>query len=73
MCLDATIVLVMEREQRRRVEKLYPESCGRVFRITEDADLDVPDPYRRPEAAFRDALGLIDRGVSRWVQRIRRL
>jgi len=73
MCLEADMVLVMDREQRHRLEELYPEACGRVFRLAEHADEDIPDPYRRPEEAFRHALTLIDQGVSRWVQRIRRL
>lgn len=73
MCLDAEMVLVMDREQRRRLEDLYPEACGRIFRLGEFADRDVPDPYRQPLAAFRQALSLIDDGVARWVQRIQRL
>lgn len=73
MCLDADMVLVMDRGQRRRLEDLYPEACGRVFRLGEDTDRDVLDPYRQPEPAFRHALTLIDEGAARWVQRIRRL
>ena len=73
MCRDADMVFVMSREQRRQLEGLYPEICGRVFRLAEHSDRDIPDPYRQPEAAFRDALKLIDEGVTSWVQRIRRL
>lgn len=73
MCLEASMVFVMSRDQRRQVESMYPEVCGRVFRLGEHADRDVPDPYRQPEPAFRHALKLIDEGVSSWVQRIRRL
>ena len=73
MCLEADMVLVMSREQRRQLESLYPETCGRVFRLAEHADRDIPDPYRQPEPAFRHALSLIDDGVASWVQRIRRL
>ena len=73
MCLESELVLVMDREQRQRVEKLYPEACGRVFRLGEFTDKDIPDPYRLPERAFRDALGLIEQAVARWLQRIERL
>ena len=73
MCVDSDMILVMSREQRRQVESLYPEICGRVFRLGEHADRDIPDPYRQPEPAFRHALKLIDEGVVSWVQRIRRL
>ncbi|MFI4927341.1 MAG: low molecular weight phosphotyrosine protein phosphatase, partial [Burkholderiales bacterium] len=73
MCLDSDVVLVMDRAQRQRLEELYPESRGRVFRLGEFTDQDIPDPYRLPERAFRHALELIDAGVERWLQRIERL
>jgi protein-tyrosine phosphatase len=73
MCVEADMVFVMSREQRRELESLYPEICGRVFRLGEHADRDIPDPYRQPEPVFRNALKLIDDGVASWVQRIRRL
>jgi protein-tyrosine phosphatase len=73
MCLDADLVFVMEREQRQRLEKTYPEACGRIFRLGEPVEQDVPDPYRKPAAAFRTALSIIDEGISHWVHRIRRL
>ncbi|HET8748401.1 MAG TPA: low molecular weight protein-tyrosine-phosphatase [Ramlibacter sp.] len=73
MCVESDMVFVMSREQRRELESLYPEICGRVFRLGEHADRDIPDPYRQPEPVFRHALKLIDEGVTSWVQRIRRL
>jgi protein-tyrosine phosphatase len=73
MCLDSDIVLVMERAQRQRLQEMYPEICGRVFRLGEHADRDVPDPYRQPVQAFRGALSIIDEGVGHWLQRIQRL
>lgn len=73
MCLHSDIIVVMEREQRDRLQRLYPEVCGRVFRIAEHAGVDVPDPYRQPVTAFRTALTLIEQGVAHWVQRIQRL
>lgn len=73
ICLESDVVLVMEKEQRRRLEKTYPETCGRVFRLGEFLDQDVPDPYRQPPEAFRSALALIDKSISQWVPRIQRL
>jgi protein-tyrosine phosphatase len=73
MCLRAELILVMSIDQRRRLEKDYPTSNGRVFRIGEFNKLDVPDPYRQPLAAFESALKLIDEGVRAWVQRIRQI
>jgi protein-tyrosine phosphatase len=73
MCLRSELVLVMSAEQRKRLEETYPFACGRVFRIGEFSKRDVPDPYRRPEAAFREALEFIDEGVKSWLQRIHRI
>ena len=73
MCLDAELVLVMEGDQRRRLLELVPEASGRVFRMGEHARRDVPDPYRQPPTAFRDALALIEEGASQWLQRLRQL
>jgi protein-tyrosine phosphatase len=73
MCDGSDLVLVMEQAQRTRVERLYPQARGRVFRIAEFLRKDVPDPYRQVEHVFRNALHLIDDGVQEWLHRIHRL
>lgn len=73
MCLHTDMVLVMDAGQRRHLEEIYPQACGRVFRLGEYAKSDVPDPYRKPEKVFRDALMLIDEGVRQWLQRIQKI
>jgi len=73
MCKRSDLVLVMSTEQRQRLEQIYPFSCGKVFRVGEFDKADVPDPYRQPEAAFRETLGLIDQGVRAWLQRIHQI
>lgn len=73
MCLESDIVLVMDPEQRARVEGLYPQARGRVFRLGEYTQRDIPDPYRQREQAFRNALALIDEGAQEWLRRIHKL
>lgn len=73
MCKHSELVLVMSAEQRKRLEQLYPFACGKVFRIGEFDKRDVPDPYRQPEAAFREALHDIESGVRAWLQRIHKI
>jgi protein-tyrosine phosphatase len=73
MCTQADIVLAMDPEQRKRLEAMYPQACGRIFRLGEYTKRDIPDPYRQSELAFREALSLIDEGVREWLQRIHRL
>jgi len=58
------LVLVMEAGQQRVVEAMDSSARGRVHRIGRVGKYDVPDPYRRGRAAFEEALGLIERGIS---------
>jgi protein-tyrosine phosphatase len=73
MCLEHDLILVMEREQKQRLQKLYPEVHGRVFALSEHANLDVPDPYRQPASVFRGALAVIDDSIQFWLNRLQRL
>lgn len=72
ICVQAELVLVMESRQRQELEESYPFACGRVFRLGELGKYDVPDPYRKSDAAFRTALQLIEQGVQEWLERIRK-
>jgi protein-tyrosine phosphatase len=58
------LILVMEEEQVRDVEAIFPGARGRVHRIGRWGKFDVPDPYRRDRAAFERALALILRGLD---------
>lgn len=73
MCLQADVVMVMEAVQRRYLQDLYPEACGRIFRLGEYTRRDVPDPYRKPATAFREALSVIDEAVAQWLLRLRKI
>jgi protein-tyrosine phosphatase len=58
------IILVMESDQVRAVERIFPGARGRVHRIGRWGDFDVPDPYQRDRVVFEQALGLILRGLD---------
>jgi protein-tyrosine phosphatase len=58
------LVLVMEKEHEWEVLDLVPEARGKVHRLGKFGGFDVPDPYRRPRAAFEEALALIERGLA---------
>jgi len=62
----AGLVLVMDTEQKRELEADYPSVRGRVYRLGEWGNFDVPDPYRQSDKAFEHALELILRGVYEW-------
>jgi protein-tyrosine phosphatase len=73
LCRYADLVLVMSEDQRKHVERKYPFACGRIFRIGEYSRHDVPDPYRRPESAFRETLQLLDASLKEWLRRIAKI
>lgn len=64
------LVLVMESGHRRALLDVEPAARGKVYRLCEWRDEDIPDPYRQPREAFESALGQIDAGVADWVKRI---
>jgi protein-tyrosine phosphatase len=73
MCAQSDIVLVMDFEQRKRLETMYPQACGRIYHLGEYGKRDIPDPYRQSDLAFREALSLIEEGSREWLLRIQRL
>ncbi|ADU35309.1 MULTISPECIES: low molecular weight protein-tyrosine-phosphatase [Variovorax] len=70
LCRQADLILVMDLAQRRHLESTYPFVRGKVFRIADTLAQDVPDPYRQGEAAFTDALALIEAGARSWIERV---
>ncbi len=73
LCQRADLILVMDREQRRAVQDRYLFAAGKVFRLCEFSDEDVPDPYRAKRSVFEHSLALIEGGASQWAQRISRV
>jgi protein-tyrosine phosphatase len=70
---EAELILTMEATHMRELMRRYPTSHGKVFRLGEAEDFDVPDPYRKPIERFHDSFGLIVRGVDVWTSRIKAL
>ena len=70
LLLAQSLILTMERAQREYVERTWPVLRGRVYRWGEWQGFDVPDPYGEDEAAFRDSLAAIDRGLTDWAKRM---
>lgn len=64
------LILVMETGHKRAIDAEDPAARGKVYRLCEWQDKDIPDPYRQPREAFEAALQLIERGVQDWVEKI---
>ena len=67
----ADLVLVMESRHKRVIEENEPMARGKIFRLGEWQDLEIPDPHRLPREAFETALEMIDKGVADWVERLK--
>ena len=65
------LILVMESRHKKAIESDDPATRGKVFRLGEWQDLEIPDPYRHPRDAFEAALAMIDKGVADWVERLK--
>lgn len=61
----ADLVLTMEKEQSDVVRYSFPNYPGKIMRIGEYDDVDVPDPYSKNIDAFRESFDLISRGLEK--------
>lgn len=70
MLREAELVFVMENAQKSALEKSFPWACGRVFRLGHWDDLEIADPYRRPQAVFDATLEAIVRCCTAWAPKL---
>ena len=70
MIESSDLILVMEQGHKRAIDSLEPAARGKVYRLCEWRDADIPDPYRQPREAFEEALVLIEQGVNDWAEKI---
>lgn len=66
----AHLILTMTLDQRSRIERAYPFTRGKVYRLGEHDDFDVTDPYLQPRAVYEESLAQIEAGVDNWIQGI---
>ena len=67
---DYDLVLVMEAAQQRFIEQNWMALKGRVRRLGEWRDEDVPDPYGLPEEFYAECLAQIGSCVEDWEERL---
>jgi len=70
MLLQMDLVLVMEKQQQQFVEKMQPAAKGRIFRLGHWGNQEIQDPYKQEMRVYREVLGMIDRGIADWMERI---
>jgi protein-tyrosine phosphatase len=67
---ESELILVMTTDQKKRIERAYPFSRGRVFRLGEFENLEIKDPYKMDLDVFIKSRDEIRRGVEQWVKKI---
>jgi len=70
MVQAADLILTMDDEQTRFIERSYPSFTGPIMKIGHHGEFDVPDPYRLDLDAFRHSQQLILRGVNDVIEHV---
>lgn len=70
MVESADLILTMETEQTRYIERVYPSFRGKLMRIGHFGEFDVPDPFRRGIDAFLLSRKLIIQGVEDMLENV---
>jgi protein-tyrosine phosphatase len=66
----ADIVLAMTGAQRAWILDRFPFARGKVFRLGEQEQVDIVDPYQRSRLAFEISFAQIRQGVTQWCEDI---
>jgi len=53
-----------------RIETTYPYTRGKVFRLGEPFNQDIPDPFKQSAEVFRTSFELINRGCHVWLKKL---
>jgi len=70
MIRGSDLILVMESFQKAVVEEKDSSAKGKVFRLGEWNDLEIPDPYGKELIVFESTLQLIEQSVAQWLKRL---
>ncbi|CAG2141874.1 low molecular weight protein-tyrosine-phosphatase [Cupriavidus numazuensis] len=66
----ADLVLVMDYDQRTEMARQFPHARGKIYRIGEFIQVDVPDPYGCSQNMFSIVLELIKLGIASWLTQL---
>lgn len=66
MLTAADLVLVMENEHRKEIERFFPSACGKVHLLAKWQNVEIPDPYKKSREVFIDTYHLIKQSINDW-------
>ncbi len=68
---SSDLILTMEQKHIDAIQAKFPESRGKVHLICKwDDNQEIPDPYKKNEAAFASAATLIESGLDAWQKKL---
>lgn len=66
LLLESDLVLVMEKNHRKEIERMHPSVCGKVHLLGKWNDFEIPDPYKKPKQFFQETYRLVTQGIDGW-------
>ncbi len=70
MIREASLILVMELNQKTTIIENVQSTRGKVYRLGEWGSFDIADPYQQKFVAFEEALVSIEQGISQWIEKL---
>jgi len=67
---ESDLILVLESGHKRVIDANEPSARGKVYRLGEWQDQEIPDPFQKPREAFEDVLVQIEQGCESWAEKI---
>lgn len=65
------LLLVMEQRQLEKISLMAPQLRGKVMLLGRwNGNRDIPDPYKKSDAAFESVLNLIAMACDQWVNKL---
>jgi len=65
------LLLVMEQSQLEKISLMAPELRGKVMLLGRwNGNRDIPDPYKKSDAAFESVLNLIALACEQWANKL---
>lgn len=73
MLIESDLILTMDNMQKAAIEARYAAARGKVSRLGEALNCDIPDPYGQDRQSFQRVCDLIEQCVEVWLPVLRPL
>ena len=71
MLRQADLILVMEQEQKQKLQKKSPELTGKILLMSHwSGEHNIFDPYQRDEQAYLESFSKVQEAAKAWAQKL---